>query len=256
MRADCSTALLDRWIFVMVRRGDHFVAPYTADRWQAVTGEAAGYGPAFADFLARFCTRLTEAGWAPGSYYPGGLYRALAAQNANAATTPLTSATVAPYFLEELRVDGRGQWWVGRKHITGRVLQHFLRHLEYDAELARYRVHYRMETAYETRYLHHESPPIRVHRLLKEGAELILLLNTGAREPLRPSTLRLDADEQLYCAVGPAGVAACFDDPPRWELLKDAEPQAGDWLLQVDGRQLIAPLEAPWPFADAARPTP
>lgn len=251
MLTDPGRTLLARWIYVMVKRDDAFVVPYTPARWQRVTEPAAGYGPAFEPFLERVCETLAGADWAVGNYYPGGWFRALEGRGEDPAAAPVTPETLAPFHLDELRVDAQGQWWVGPKRIAGRVLQHFLRHLEFDAELGRYRVHYRMDTTYETRYLHHESPPIRVHRLALEDGTPVVQLNTGAREPLRPDSLRMDAAEHLYCAVGEAGLAAWFEDPPRWELLKDAEPRNGDWVLRVGGRELVVPLGAPWPYADA-----
>jgi hypothetical protein len=249
MLTDRGRALLERWIYVLVRLDDAFVAPYTPQRWAAVTG-AAAYGADFAPFLERFCEALAQGPWAPGSYYPGGWYRALAARGEAPARAALAPEALAPFHLEEVAVDRAGRWFVGRKAITGRVLQHFLRHLDYDGELGRYRVRYRLERHFEMRYLHHRSPPIRVRRVIPSAEGLELWLNTGRREPLRPETLRLDAAEQLYCAVGAAGLPAWFEEPARWELLKDAEERQGAWVLSVGGRELPASLHAPWTFAD------
>lgn len=241
--------LLDRWIYVLVKVGDAFVVPYTPQRRDAVT-HAGEYGADFAPFLERFLNALVGETWAPGSYYPGGWYRALVARGESPARADIDPAALGPYWQEEVRVDRAGQWFVGAKRITGRVLQHFLRHLDYDAELGRYAIRYRMPPYVETRYVHHLSPPIRVRRVTLRGAAVTLRLNTGRSEPLRPETLRMDAAEQLYCAVGPEALPAWFEEPARWELLKDAEQRDEEWVLSVAGRELTAPLSAPWPYAD------
>ena len=180
-----------------------------------------------------------------------GWYRALTARDADPAAAAITPEALGPFRLDEVVVDRAGRWHVGSKPVGGKVLQHFLRHLHFDAELARYVIRYRLERQDETRYLHHHSPPVRVHRVTLDGGAVTLWLNTGQRETLRPETLRMDAGERLYCAVWPEQVPAWFEDPARWELLKDAEERDGAWVLSVDGRVLEAELDAPWPYADA-----
>jgi hypothetical protein len=249
MLTDSGRALLQRWVYVLVKVGAEFIVPYTPSRWEAVVRDPA-YGAAFEPFLARFLEALAAPGWQPGSYYPGGWQRALVARGEALERVAIEPAALAPFYLEEVTVDREGRWRVGRKLITGKVLTHFLRNLHYDAELGRYRIHYRMERLFETRYLHHRSPPLRVRRVTLQRGAVELWLNTGAREPLRPETLRMDEAEQLYCAVGAEGLPAWFEEPARWELLKDAEERDGAWLLSVGGRALNATLDAPWTYAD------
>jgi hypothetical protein len=242
-------ALLERWIYVLVKVGEDFLVPYSEARLAAVQADAS-YGPDFAALLERLLAALEGPGWAPGSYYPGGWYRMLTARGQAPAAVELTPEALGPFFLDEVTVDRQGRWFVGRKAITGRVLQHFLRNLHYDAELARYAIRYRLEAAFETRYLHHHAPPIRVRRVTQRGGAVTLWLNTGRREALRPGTLRMDGAEQLYCAVGEDDLPAWFEEPARWELLKDADERGGQWVLSVGGRELTASLRAPWPGAD------
>ena len=251
MLSDPARALLERWIYVMVKCNETFLAPYTPERLGQVCAPDAGYGQDFAPFLDRVCEALTRPGWRPGSYYPAGWYRALIAQAADPATVPIVPDALAPFYQEELRVDPQGVWYVGSKRIVGRVLRHFLSHLDYDAELGRYRVQYRLEAQYETRYLHHQSPPIRVHRVANSDGTMMLHLNTGRSEPLQAGSLRLDAAEQLYCAVGPGHLTAWFEDAARWEVLKDVREHDGAWVLRLAGQDVPVPLQDPWPYADA-----
>lgn len=249
MLTDAGRRLLARWIYLPIKVGDAFVVPYTPERLAAVEADAS-YGPQFAPFLRRCLEALQEPGWAAGSYHPGGWYRMLQGRAEDPRAVAITSQTFAPFFLEEAGVDRSGRWYVGRKTITGKVLTHFLRHLDYDGELERYVIRYRLAKHFETRYLHHEAPPIRVQRVTQGADGLRLRLNTGREEPLRPETLRLDEAEQLYCAVGAQGLPAWFEEPARWELLKDAEERDGTWVLSVGGRELTATLDAAWSFAD------
>jgi hypothetical protein len=254
MLTDVGRKLLKRWIYVLVKVGEEFLVPYTSGRWEAVAG-APGYGPAFRPFLERFLATLAQADWRPGSYYPGGWYRQLVGRDAGGEGVPGTVAiapeALRPFTLEEVRVDRQGRWFVGDKPIGGRILRHFLHNLHFDDELARYAIRYRLEAHFETRYVHHDSPPIRVRRVTLRGGAPLLWLNTGGQEPLQPETLRLDAAEQLYCAVGAARLPAWFEEPARWELLKDADERDGAWVLSVGGRELALPLDASWPYADA-----
>lgn len=240
--------LLNQWIYVLVKVGDAFVVPYTAQRWDAVAGDRS-YGAGFVPLLERFLEALEQGSWAAGSYYPGGWYRKLGAQGQASSRAIIDPAAMAPFWQEEVRVLRDGRWFVGQTPVRGRVLQHFLRNLHYDAELGRYAIRYPLAEHMETRYLHHESPPVRVRRVTLEGRGAVLWLNTDRREPLRPETLRMDAAEQLYCAVGPEALPAWFEEPARWELLKDADERDGGWVLHLAGRELTAPLGAPWPYA-------
>ncbi|HKI96842.1 MAG TPA: hypothetical protein VKB51_00075 [bacterium] len=250
MLTDPGRALLARWIYVLVKVDERFIVPYTPQRWAAVTRDP-GYGADFAPLLERFLCALTQGDWPPGSYYPGGWYRQLSARGEDPVRVATAPEALERFHLEEVVVDRDGRWLVGDKAIEGRVLQHFLRNLHFDGELARYVIRYRMEQHFETRYLHHRSPPIRVRRVGLDGGVVTLLLNTGREEPLRPETLRMDEAERLYCAVGADDVPAWFEEPARWELLKDADHRDGGWVLTVGGRELSAPLDAPWPYADA-----
>lgn len=241
--------LLERWIYVLVKCDREFVVPYTPERWERVANDPA-YGEDFASFLERVLEALAAADWAPGSYYPGGWYRMLQGKGGAPNRVDVTPEALRPFHMDELTVDRQGRWRVGSKPVSGKVLGYFLRNLHFDADLQRYVIRYPMEAHFETRYLHHRSPPIRVRRVTLGGEGITLRLNTGEEERLRPETLRMDADEQLYCAVRTERVPAWFEEPARWELLKDADEQDGTWVLRVDGRLLEATLDAPWAYAD------
>lgn len=241
--------LLRAWIYVMVKVGADFVVPFT-ERALARIEADGDYPPEFGPFLQRVLVSLAEGEWPPGSYFPGGWFRVLPQQGYDPATVRITPQSLAAFTLDEVRVDPQGRWFVGRKRIEGRVLDHFLRHLGFDLELQRYVIRYRLERHFETRYLHHESPPFRVRRVERKGGNAELWLNDGSREPLAASTLVLDRRERLYCAVKPQRLPAQFDDTARWTLLKDATQRDEHLLLFMDGQVVELPVGGNWLYAD------
>src|SRR5262249_18273298 len=123
----------------------------------------------------------------------------------------------------DVYVSPEGRWRVGHRPVTGRVLEFFIQHLRFDAELGRYYVRYTNVNYPETRYLKHESPPYRV-RAVDFGTPVpTLLLNDGTTELLRPESLRLNRAEALFCAVKDAGLPAVFDDAPRFQVMDRLE---------------------------------
>ena len=229
--------LLDRWIFVMVRVGTEFITPYTEANFDRI-GKEGGYGPAFSPFLEKVLATLSQPDWPAGSYYPGGWFRALTEAGADSATAEITPENFSRFYLEEVVVETTGKWRVGKKTITGGVLDHFLRNLRFDTQLERYQIHYWLETHYETRYVHHLSPPFRVVQTRLEPGGISLLLNDGSEEPLKAETLRLDSSERLYCAIRDEGLPAQFEDNARWQLLdRSEERENGLFLLDSDGSE-------------------
>jgi hypothetical protein len=240
--------LLERWIYVQVRVDKEFLVPYMGAALQRIEA-APDYGAEFAPFLRRFLEALAGEDWRPGTYYPGGWYRRLTAGDASPAAAEIVPAALGPFYQEELVVDRRGRWWMGDKPIGNRVRNFFLGHLSFDPELGRYAIRYRLGEHFERRYLHHRAPPFRVVRVTRNATGAMLRLNDGRHEPLRPETLHLDQDEHLYCGLDGGGVPAWFEEPARWELLKDAEERDGAWVVRVGGRETVLRPGSPWPFA-------
>ncbi len=242
--------LLERWIFVLVRVGAEFEVPY-GPAARARIAERGGYDDGFGAFLQRVLDALGAAPWRPGSYFPGGLYRSLQGQGRDPRTVPITPDLMARFYEDEVRVDANGRWLVGPKQMQGRVLQHFLRNLEFDPQLERYRIRYWLERHYETRYIHPLSPPYRVVSLNLE--RMTALLNDGTEEPLHLDTLRMDDDEQLTLAVKPAGLPALLASNPRWQILQHAEQRRRGWVLVRPTGEIPLPLLAPRPYAGDVR---
>jgi hypothetical protein len=233
--------LLRRWVFPMVKTGQRFVIPY-GDLARRALVESGEYDPSFPPFLERVLAALADPAFVPGSYYPGGWYRALLARGEDPGRAEPDPEALRPFYREELRVDRQGRWWCGARPIKGRVLRFFLRHLRHDAELGLYCVRYPLGAGEEAQYLRTESPPLRVKRLEPSHDPPCLLLNDGTAEPLRGKTLWLDDEDRLYCAVKPQNLTAVIDDPARWEILSTLEEADGRWFIQVSGRRLAVPV--------------
>lgn len=245
-----SRLLLERWIYTLVLLGGEFMVPYTAPRQAALRGSGE-YDPDFHLFLERFIAALTAPDCRPGNYFPGGWYRALKAQGRDVTRVEIAPDALGPFYGEEVHVDANGRWRVGARPVTGRVLEFFLRHLRFDADLGRYWVRYRNVNYPETRYLRHESPPYRVRRVSFDGGTPLLYLNDGTSEPLRADTLRLNRREALFCAVKPQRLPAVFEDAARFHLLDRIEDHSGGVVLPTAAGAVPLRLEAPWEGADA-----
>ena len=241
--------LLQRWIYVMVKLGEDFLLVNLAAESLREKMEA-DYGPEFLPFLSDFQAVLDGELWPPGSYYPGGLYRRRLGAGEAPGGTPLTQEVVKPFFLETLLVDEKGNWFSGEKRLSGRILDFFLEQLEFDPVARRYRVRYRGENSFEVNYIQHRSPPFRVRRVVPSENGAALLINNGQTHPLRPETLWLDGLERLHAGIGRPAVGARFEEPARWEVLRDAEMAGGQWVVTVGGRRVSLAPDSPWPFAD------
>lgn len=238
-------SLLGRWVFPMVKVGPKFILPYGA-RTRSSLVEGGDYDSPFLPFLERVLSELGDPKFAPGSYFPGGWYKALTARGQDPAHIQVTAEGLAPFYRPELRVDPHGRWWSGEKRIKGRVLQFFLGHLKYEPELGLYCVRYPLERIEEAQYIHTESPPFRVQRVDLKSLPPRLVLNDGTIEVLRPESLWLDRQDQLYCLVKfdrtPTGVIAAVDDPARWEMLSTLEEDAGSWSVRIGGARQAIPV--------------
>lgn len=236
--------LLDRWIYVLVKVDTEFVTPYTPPMRERIH-KYGGYDDQFAPFLENFLTILGSREWQPGTYYPAGWYRAQSAAGVDQQQLQVTPAALAHYYQEEFRVEADGAWRVGEKLVEGNVQAFFLKNLEFDPEIERYRVRYWLESYYETRYLHHLSPPLRVRQITAGENGVDMVLNDGGCEPLRAATLRMDQHERLYCGVKSEGLPALFENNARWQLLQLVEEQGSGWVLCTAQGEIPLHLDAP-----------
>ena len=68
-----------------------------------------------------------------------------------------------------------------------------------------------------------------------------VVLNDETREPLDPASLRVGAENVLYCRVK-GGHEARFLRPAYYELMRHAEPgRDGEVLLRSRGRRVAIP---------------
>lgn len=253
--SDPLTHLLPRRIYTLIRCGRGYRVPYTRAAWQALR-ESREYPPGFFVFLTRFLEALQGKQWPAGTYFPGGWYRQLQALQADPARAAISPQALGPFYGDEVRVDARGVWTVGSKIVTGNVLQFFLSNLHYDEELNRYLIRYDMGTHQETRYVHHESLPLRIVALARDEGPVYVRANDGTTEPLGWETLRMDSAERLYCAVRPERLPAQFADGPRFRLLDRLEFSGGRWIAPRLPGAARLDLLAPWPGAGSLTPLP
>jgi hypothetical protein len=239
--------LLERWIYVLVKVGTEFLVPYTRENRERIEREG-DYGERYPEFQARFLAAIAESQWPPGTYYPGGWFRSLEAAGQDPLRVDTSPAAVSKFYQEEFRVEADGTWHVGKKRIRGPIQHFFLSHLEFDADLQRYLVRYWLESYYETRYLHHESPPLRVVRVDAGSEGVTVELNDGTTEPILPESLRLDGQERLFCGVKAQGLPALFEDNARFDLLHMVEERGDTWVLTLGAAEVPLRLNGPVTF--------
>ena len=247
MSFSLARTLISRWIFIQGKMDQEPVLFTTKAAFQAFEA-AHEYGPDFMLFLERFIKALAQPGWPSGSYFPVGWYQKLRHSSTDWQAVPITPQSVAEFYLEEMRVDTQGKWYVGSHLIKGRILKYFLSHLEFDEDTECYRIRHWLETGFEMRYLHHESPPIQVKQCEMHGQATTLHLNIGKTWPLDFQTLRLDNQEQLYCAVTEQGLPARFEERARWALLQRVEEVASGWVINLGGKTIPLLLDGPIDF--------
>jgi len=245
---DPRAELLPRRIFVMVKIGRAYCVPYTPGIWESIE-RSQEYPEGFLSFLKAVLTALRDPRWIPGSYFAAGWYRQLCAKGQDPLDTAITPEALQAFYGEEVRIDLHGTWTIGTKIITGSVLQFFLKHLDYDEALERYRIRYDLETHEETRYLHHESLPYRIVSLHQYANGLWIAANDGSSEPLRWDTLRMDAAERLYCAIGSRALPAVFADGARFSLLDRLHASGSGWAIEESGVVRPLALSDPWKWA-------
>lgn len=237
----------------MVRLNEDYIIPSAPGNLARIV-ESGEYPEGFAPFLGRILKMLEGSEWPPGSYFPGGLFRELLSAGRSLDSPEFKPLLLARFHLEELVVERSGVWRVGSKIIRGRVLEHFLRNLEFDPLLERYLIRYRLEKEFDARYIHHNSPPFRVRRVVIGEERLALELNDGSAQPLKPDTLRMDQAEQLYCAVKAPGLPALFEERARWEILSRVEEHEGGWRLKLADKEFPLELEEPLNFPGGTGP--
>jgi hypothetical protein len=239
----------------MVKLGRAYRVPYSQPVWSLLE-DSGEYPPDFFLFLGRFLSALHQPVWPAGSYFPAGWYRKLAAEGRDPATVAIVPDALGPFFGDEIRLDAKGTWAVGQKIVTGPVLRFFLRNLHYDPALQRYLIRYDLDTHEETRYVHHESLPLRIVALETVDGRVVAHVNDGSTEPLRWDTVRMNAAEQVFVAVRKESLPAQFADGPRFAVLDRLEERGAGWIVREDGAEHPLALEAAWDGSGSLTPLP
>ena len=240
--------LLKNWIFVLVKTGEQTLLPYTKQARDTIAS-SNHYPPAFDPFLNDFLNFLGQSNWPPGTYYPGGWYRNQLTLTSTPQVDEITWDSFALFYQEQVLVDTRGAWFIGQQPITGKVLDFFLKNLEFDPIVNCYRICYPLKPGFEMRYIRHDSPPFRVRQLYLTGDTPMLHLNNGRTEPLNLSSLRMGSGENLYCAIGPTALPAIFEDKPRWQLLQHVEETPQGWEIHLKNQVVELSLDLPPEFS-------
>jgi hypothetical protein len=176
-----------------------------------------------------------------GIYSPVPIARALAAGGE-------ADRALADFRYEMIEVDADLNWrWSGRP-VAPRLRAFFLEHLGYEPEIARHFFEYRVNDGwFDKCYWSGDGTPLVASALTvdegPEGSEVRVRLNSGERDVLDLSSLRIDAGERLFCRTRRFGEAR-VSEADRVRLLQGVSDDlrrvtvAGrDWPLRWDAGQ-------------------
>src|SRR5207342_2310465 len=86
-------------------------------------------------------------------------------------------------------------------------------------------------------YITLEGAPYFVRTLRVDAGQVLLRLSNDVEEPLKPRTLRSDADGALYCDVGDGSMVARFDRHAATQLEAVIGEDAQGVYLEVEGER-------------------
>lgn len=146
------------------------------------------------------------------------------------------ASTLPPFrFSREsrIRIDRDGYVWHEGQRIEHEGLaQGLARWIAVDPESDRYV----MRNALDWCFITVDDAPIVVRSIVRgERGQVLLDLSDGAREPLDPMTLRVDADEVPYCDVRGGALPARFSRAAAFALFESAVPQGEGYALEIGG---------------------
>jgi hypothetical protein len=143
-----------------------------------------------------------------------------------------------------IRLDRDGVFWHDGDRIEHPGLTRaFASWIGVDPETGRYI----LKNAINWAYLTVDDAPLRVRGVAVDARGVALALSDGASERLDPATLRIDADDQLYCDARGGELPARFDRQAAVDLLGRAragDAEAAELVLELPGGDVTVPRVA------------
>lgn len=226
--------LVEHGSYLFFRHQAHFRNPLVPKEWDMLAADPALDDPQVADVVNDVLVARTP-GLAPGIYSPVPIARGLADGGE-------IEDLLAAFRYEMIAVDGKQQWiWQGRP-VAPRVRSFFLEHTAFEEALGIWYFEYRVNDEWWDKSYFTGLTPLKVTALDEIGLEATL--NSGARDPIEPSSFRLDDREKLFVRTRHFG-EVLVSDTVRFGLLRTANEACDEILLG----EVWVPLR--WPEGQA-----
>ena len=214
-------------IHLFFKHGAHFQDPLVPAQWETLGREPTLDDPTVRRVvLEELPSRLPRL--ARGIYSPVPIARGLDAGQ------PIDTL-LDEFRYELISVDAEQRWvWMGRP-VAPRIKTFFLENLGWEPAVSRWFFEYQVNAEWwDKSYLEAKVTPLLALSVAEEGDSLTATLNSGSRDGLDLTTLRLDDRERLFCRSAHFG-EVMFADSVRFSLLRhandacDAVLVAGAW---------------------------
>ena len=130
-----------------------------------------------------------------------------------------------------IRLDKEGRWFHEGVEITHRLtLDLFNRSIKRHPDGG-----YCLEVGYECAKIEVEDTPYMVKQVDLNDGGAIIRVSDGSEESLDPSTLRIGAENVLYCEVK-GGFPARFLRPAYYQLMQGLRETGDGYAVEVGGR--------------------
>ncbi|MEC7213733.1 MAG: hypothetical protein VXW26_04905 [SAR324 cluster bacterium] len=134
-----------------------------------------------------------------------------------------------------IMVNDQQQWSLKNKPISGRILEFFQSHLNYELETGRYFVEYFSESRWDKCYLECDVSPMLALSISFEKHNFKMLLNNGKEDQTKESVLMMDDQERCFLKSQTHGIVL-LADAPRYEILKHLDDSDQD--LVINGQSI------------------
>ena len=159
-----------------------------------------------------------------GMYFPAPMART------KQAGEKLNQETIGGFHYDFIVVDHQQQWSLREKNISGRILEFFQSHLDYEKETDRYFVEYFSESRWDKCYLKCTLTPMQALSVHQQDQSFTMYLNNGKEDQTVEAIFLMDARERCYLKSRNHGTVM-LADAPRYEILKHLEESGAELVI-------------------------
>ena len=129
---------------------------------------------------------------------PNGMYFPVPIAREKKTGEELKPEVINRFHYDFIMVNDQQQWSLKNKPISGRILEFFQSHLNYELETERYFVEYFSESRWDKCYLECDVSPMLALSVSHEKHNFKMLLNNGKEDHTKESVLMMDDQERCF----------------------------------------------------------